>query len=124
MQGEVLQATVNNLLQVPLETLAKVLEHGRSTRENDVLGGSVRRTRLIACPCVLIWTNLVQTSSDVDGRLLDDAVDDLGKRCQEVGGVDLWVEEDLRGEESLVTDVDFVFLSTWSVTLKGSTQFC
>ena len=57
-------------------------------------------------------TDLVKSSTDINRRLLDNAVDDLGKRRKEVGGVDLWVEEDLRGEESLVTNVDFVFLST------------
>ena len=69
-------------------------------------------------------TDLVKSSTDINRRLLDYTVDDLGKRRKEVGGVDLWVEEDLRGEESLETDVNFVFLSTWSVTLKGSRQFC
>ena len=56
-------------------------------------------------------TDLVKSSTDINRRLLDHAVDDLGKRRKKVGGVDLWVEEDLRGEESLVADVDFVFLS-------------
>ena len=57
-------------------------------------------------------TDLVKSSTNINRRLLNDAVDDLGKRRKEVGGVDLWIEEDLRGEESLVADVDFVFLST------------
>ena len=56
-------------------------------------------------------TDLVKSSTDINRRLLDHTVDDLGKRRKEVGGVDLWIEEDLRGEESLVADVDFVFLS-------------
>jgi hypothetical protein len=50
--------------------------------------------------------DLVKSSTDVDGRLPDDIVDDLGKRSEEVGGVDLRVEEDLGGEEALISDVD------------------
>jgi hypothetical protein len=54
--------------------------------------------------------DLVKPSTDVYGRLPDDIVDDLGKRSEEVGGVDLRVEEDLGSEEALISDVDRVFL--------------
>ena len=54
--------------------------------------------------------HLVEPSPNVDGRLLNDVVDDLGKRVQEVGGIDLRVEEDLGGKEALVADVNGVFL--------------
>jgi hypothetical protein len=54
--------------------------------------------------------DLVKSSTDVYGRLPDDIVDDLGKRSEEVGGVDLRVEEDLGSEEALISDVDRVFL--------------
>jgi hypothetical protein len=37
-------------------------------------------------------------------------VDDFGEGGEEVGGVNFRVEEDLGGEETLVTDVDRVFL--------------
>lgn len=37
---------------------------------------------------------------------MDDAVDDGWERGQEVGRVDFRVEEDFRGEETLVTDID------------------
>jgi hypothetical protein len=54
--------------------------------------------------------DLVKSPTDVYGRLPDDIVDDLGKRSEEVGGVDLRVEEDLGSEEALISDVDRVFL--------------
>ena len=58
--------------------------------------------------------HLVEPSPNVDGRLLNDVVDDLGKRVQEVGGIDLRVEEDLGGKETFVTNVNAVFLSKGS----------
>jgi len=38
--------------------------------------------------------------------LLNDTVDNHGQRSQEVGAVNLGVEEDLGGEEALVTDIN------------------
>ena len=35
--GDSVQTTVHQLLQVTLETLSEVLEHGRATRQDDVL---------------------------------------------------------------------------------------
>ena len=85
----IFQTAVDELLQIALQTLAEVLEHRGATRQDDVL---------------------VQSSTDVDGRLLDDAINDLGERCQEFGRVDLGVEEDLGRKEAFVANIDLVFL--------------
>jgi hypothetical protein len=53
---------------------------------------------------------LVQSSTDVDGRLLNHIVHNIGKRSQEIRRINLWVEEDFRGEEPFIADVDGVFL--------------
>jgi len=66
-----------------------VVEHRTSTGKNDVG---------------------VEPTTDVDRRGLDDLVDDFGEGSEEVGRVDFGVEEDLGREESLITDVDCVFL--------------
>ncbi|KAI3480684.1 hypothetical protein L1887_57163 [Cichorium endivia] len=81
------QTPVDNRTQVLLESLAKVLEHGASATEHDVL---------------------VQPTTHVDGALLDHAVDDLGERREEVGRGDFRVEEDLGRKEAFVADVDLV----------------
>lgn len=81
--------TVDNVLHVTLQTFAKVLEHGRTTREYNVL---------------------VQASTSVNRRSLDDVVDNLWKGRQEVGRVDFGIEEDFGGKEALVTNVKVVFL--------------
>lgn len=49
---------------------------------------------------------LVQTAPDIDRALLDDAIHDDGERREEIGGVDLGIEEYLGRQEPLVTDVD------------------
>jgi hypothetical protein len=41
---------------------------------------------------------------------LDDVVDDLRERSEEVGGVDFRVEEDFGGEEALVPNIDRIRL--------------
>jgi hypothetical protein len=82
-------SSIHNVFHVPLQPLPKVLEHRASTRQHNVL---------------------VQSSSDIDGTGLDDGVDDLGERGEEVGRVDFGVKEDFWGEETLVSDVDIVFL--------------
>jgi hypothetical protein len=63
---------------------------------------------------------LVKTTSHVNRTGLDDSIDYLGQRGQEVRGIDLWVEEDLRGQKSLVTNIQIVslcrgtsFVSVW-----------
>lgn len=55
-------------------------------------------------------TYLVQTTAHIDGRLLDDIVDNVWKWRQEIGRVDLRIKEDFRGQEALVADIDRVFL--------------
>lgn len=55
-------------------------------------------------------THLVQASTDIDGRGLNRAVDDLRERRQEIGRVNFRIEEDFRGEEALVTNVHRVLL--------------
>lgn len=65
---------------------------------------------------VKVYAYLVKATPNIDRRLLDDVVDNIRERGQEVGGVDLRVEEDFRCEETFVTDVDAIFLlqeSTW-----------
>ena len=57
--------------------------------------------------------NLVESSTDIDRRLLNDTIDDLRKGGKEVGGIDLRVEEYLGREETFVADVDLVFLRTF-----------
>lgn len=69
---------------IPLQPPAEILVEGGAAGENDIL---------------------VEASANVDGRLLDDAIDDGGERGQEVGGVDFGVEEDFRGEESFVANI-------------------
>ena len=39
------------------------------------------------------------------------AIDDLRKWCEEVGRIDLWVEEDLRRKEPFIAHVNLVFLN-------------
>ena len=58
-------------------------------------------------------TNLIESSTDIDRRLLNDTIDDLREGGKEVGGIDLRVEEYLRREETFVADVDLVFLRTF-----------
>ena len=57
-----------------------------------------------------VGTDLVQASTNVDGRRLNGAIDNLRERRQKVGRVDFRVEEDFRGEEPLVPDVHRVLL--------------
>ena len=70
---------------VALQAATKVLVQSRATRQDDVL---------------------VQSPSYVDGRGLDDVVDNGRERGEEVGGVDLGVEEDLGRKETFVANVD------------------
>ena len=55
-------------------------------------------------------TYLVQTTPNVNRRLLHNTIDDLWKRGKEVGRVDLWVEEDFGREETLITNIHSIFL--------------
>ena len=50
-------------------------------------------------------TDLVQASTNVNGRGLNGAIDNLRKWRQKVGRVDFGIEEYFRGEEALVPNV-------------------
>ena len=84
-------AIVDQMLDVTLQPTTKVLVQRATTREHDVL---------------------VQTTTNVDGAGLDDAVNDGGQGRKEVGAVDLRVEEDLGRQEALVAHIDGDFAST------------
>lgn len=53
---------------------------------------------------------LVKSSTDIDRGSLDDSVDNIGKWRQEIRGVYFRVEEDLRGKEAFIANVDAIFL--------------
>ena len=76
---------LDQMLHVALQAAAEGLVQRGAAAEDDVL---------------------VEAAADIDRGGLDDRVDDGGERGEEVGRVDLRVEEDLRGEEALVPDVD------------------
>lgn len=76
---------IDHMLDIPLQPASEIAVERRPAREDNVL---------------------VEALPYIDGRGLDDAIHDNGERGQEVGGVDLRVEEDLGGEEALVADVD------------------
>lgn len=84
-------AVVDQVLDVSLQPAAKVLVQRATTREHDVL---------------------VQATTDIDGAGLDDTVDDGGQGREEVGAVDLRVEEDLGRQETLIADVNGNLAST------------
>jgi len=54
--------------------------------------------------------HLVEPSSDIDWALLNDIVNYLRERGQEIGRIDLWVEENLGREEPLISNIDTIFL--------------
>ena len=56
-------------------------------------------------------TCLVETTSDINRGLLDDVVYDLWQGSEEIGGVDLGVEEDLGCKEAFIAHIYRVFLA-------------
>ena len=89
-----------------------MLEHRRSTREHDVLReNSFIRGMKEKKKTINAGTDLVQAATNVDGRSLNGAIDDLREWGQKVGRVYFWIEEDFRCEEALVSNVDRVLLS-------------
>ncbi len=68
------QTMIYDGAQIFFQTLTKVLKHGGASAEDDIF---------------------VKASTDVDGRLLDDAVHNFGERGEEVRRGDFRVEEDL-----------------------------
>jgi len=79
-----LNTLVDSALDISLKSSAKVTEHSGTTRKYDVL---------------------VQRTTSIDGAVLDGLIYNLGKRCQEIAAGNLRVEEDLRTQESLVSDI-------------------
>jgi hypothetical protein len=80
-----LDTVINKTLQVTVQTTTEVLVEGRTTRQDDVL---------------------VQTTTNVNGARLNDSIDDLRQRSQEIAAEDLGVEENFRAQESLVTNIN------------------
>ena len=76
---------VHQLLDVALQPPAKVLVQRAAAGQDDVL---------------------VKATANVDRRLLNHGVDDVGEGREEIRAVDFGVEEDLGGQESLVANVD------------------
>jgi len=101
-----LNAVIDGPLDVPLKALAKVFEHCRAPAEHDVLKERNQTSLLMPFG----QTNLVESSTGINGAALDSFVDDLGKRGEEVTAEDLRVEEDLGSKESLVTNINGVGL--------------
>jgi len=80
-----LQAEVNGSLDITRKTFGEILEHGGSSRKNNIL---------------------VQTTAGIDGRVLDDSVHNFRKGSQEVRAGNLRVEEDLRSQKALISHVN------------------
>ena len=58
----------------------------------------------------MVPSHLVQATPHVNGRLLDDPIYDLRQRCQEVGGVDFGIEENLGCKKTFISDINAVRL--------------
>jgi hypothetical protein len=63
-------------------------------------------------------TYFVKPTTDIDRRLLDDAVDDFRERSKEIGGVDFGVEENLWCKEPFIANVEDVFLGMNKLMLR------
>lgn len=87
--------SIHNCLHIPLQSFPKILEHGRTTGQDDVF---------------------IQPAPDIDRRRLDDRVYDLRKGSEEVRVQNLRVKEYLGGEEAFIADVEVVFLCVISDT--------
>jgi hypothetical protein len=77
-------SSIHDSFNIPLQPLAEILKHGRTTREDNVL---------------------VQSSPDIDRRGLDNSIDNFGEGGQEIGRIDFGIEKDFRGEETFVSDI-------------------
>lgn len=100
--------SIDDVLDVSLQPPSKVLEHGGTTRKDDVLGTIPSASAKLAD---YHPTYLVQTPPDIDRTRLNNIVHDLRQGRQEIRTVDLGIEEDFRGEESFVADINVVFPS-------------
>lgn len=54
--------------------------------------------------------NLIQTTTNIYRWTLNDVVNNLGERGQEIRWIDFWVEENFRGQETFITDIDPILL--------------
>lgn len=81
-----LYPSIYNVLQISLQSATKVVKHGRSTRENDVLETCNRRDDAKELDCAAlrgekaryaVQTHVVQASSNIDRTGLNDIVDDF-----------------------------------------------
>lgn len=80
-----LDSCIDEMPDVSLQSAAKVFIKRGATGEDNVL---------------------VETPPDVDGGLLDDGIDNVWQRGEEVTGVDFGVEKDLGSKEALISDID------------------
>jgi len=76
--------SIHNSFNIPLQPLSEIFKHGRTTRQDNVL---------------------VQSSPDINGRGLDDGIDDFGEGGKEIRRVDFGIEKDFRSEETFVSDI-------------------
>ena len=79
-----LNTLVDSALDVTLKATTKVTEHGRSARKDNVL---------------------VQRTTSIDRTALNGIINNLGKRSEEVTAGDFRVEEDLRTQESFISNI-------------------
>jgi hypothetical protein len=102
--------SVDNVLDITLQPPSKVFEHGGSSRENDVLAKGRQSISPVLLEHLLIHfqTHLIKSSSDIDRAGLNDSVNDLRKRGQEIRRIDLGIEENFRGKESFVSDIHII----------------
>ena len=80
-----LDPVIDSPLHISLQPLTEITEHSGTTRQNDVL---------------------VETTTTINRATLDSVINNLGERDQKVRGEDLGVEEGLRTQETLVTNID------------------
>lgn len=80
-----LVASLDLILEITLNTTSEVLVHGGTTGECDVI---------------------VKLFAGIDGAGLDDGVDNIREGTGEIRREDLRVEEKLRAEETLITDIN------------------
>jgi hypothetical protein len=82
-----LVAVVGLPLDIALQPLAEILEHGGASRQDDVL---------------------VQATTHINWARLHTIINKSGERSCVVRGENLRAEEDLRSEETLITDINSV----------------
>jgi len=81
--------SIDGALDITVQTTSEVLEHGSTSRQDDVL---------------------VETTTNVNRARLNDRVDNLGQGGQKVAGEDFRVEENFGSKETLITNINGVLL--------------